>query len=68
MTPGIAHGFEEESLEAKVAWFRSLSVIERLRNLDSFYRLAVAVNPNLREGRDVERAEATVRVLEFPRR
>ncbi len=63
----IAYGFEHESWQAKVAWFGSLAPVERLRHLDSMYRLAVGLNPKLREGSDAGYAATAVRVLELPR-
>ena len=63
MEAGVVHGWENETLEAKVAWFRTLSVAERLAVLDEYYRLAVALCPKLREGRDVEPSETPVRIL-----
>jgi hypothetical protein len=68
MSSSVEHGFEHESLDAKVAWFRELSVAERLRHLDAMYRLAVALNPALREGRDAGYPSTSVRVVERPRR
>jgi hypothetical protein len=66
MTHEVVHGFEHETDEAKLEWFRSLSIVERLEVLDSYYRLAVALNPKLREGTDARPDAATVRVLELP--
>jgi hypothetical protein len=68
MNGEVVHGFEHESIEAKAAWFASLSVIERIQQLDSMYRLAVSLNPKLREGSDVGPTSISVRVLELPSR
>ena len=64
----VDHGFEHESFEAKVAWFRTLSIAERLGHLDAMYRLAVALNPKLRGGSDARPTAPAVRVLELPPR
>ncbi len=64
----IAYGFEHESWESKVDWFAGLTPAERLRHLDQLYRLAVALNPKLREGDDAGHPAPTLRVLELPRR
>lgn len=61
----VAHGFEHETIEAKAAWFRTLTVQERLAALSAMYELAVALNPKLREGRDAARPQASVRVLQI---
>jgi len=66
MTPSVVHGFEHETDEEKLSWFLTLSIAERLEVLDSYYRLAVALNPRLREGSDARPTAATVRVLELP--
>ncbi len=64
----VLHGFEHESLEAKFDWFAGLSILERLHILDEYYRLAVAMNPKLREGSDARPVAAAVRILELSQR
>lgn len=64
----VLHGFEHETIEAKAAWFGTLTIEERLRHLDTLYRLAVGLDPKLREGRDARSPSATVRVLKLPAR
>ena len=66
MSVKVLYGYEHETLEAKAAWFRTLSVADRLRHLDAMYRLAVAVNPNFRKGRELGQILGSVRVLELP--
>lgn len=66
MKPSVHSGWEHETLEAKAAWFAGLSMAERLAVLDDFYRLAVAMNPGLRRGRDVRESGAAVRVIDLP--
>lgn len=68
MPAQVAYGFEHESWEAKVEWFGGLTPVERLRHLDQLYRLAVGLNPKLREGSDAGRSATALRVLELPRR
>ena len=63
----IAHGFEHESIEAKADWFQTLTIEVRLGQLAAFYRLAVALNPKLREGSDARPAHASVCVVEYPK-
>lgn len=64
----VSHSYEEETIEAKAAWFRTLTIEERLRVLDEFYRLAITLNPKLVGGRDAGPPGASVRVIELPGR
>ncbi len=45
----ISHSRLEETPEAKVRWFRSLSMSDRMEMLCSFTDLALSVNPSLQE-------------------
>ena len=47
MTPTILHDRNQESIEAKTRWFRSLSIEERMDIFCDFTDLAMSVNPNL---------------------
>ncbi len=49
MTPAIGHDREQESMEAKTRWFRSLSMAERMEVFCSFTDLALSVNPRLKD-------------------
>ena len=60
---GISHDREDESIEAKARWFHSLSLKERMDLLCSFTELALAVNPNLADGKDAQPIEGRVQVL-----
>lgn len=60
----VVHGFAHESIEAKIDWFRTFTVEERMQNLSAMYELATALNPRLREGDDVSSADASIRVIE----
>ena len=64
----VTHGFEHESLGAKAEWFAGLSVAERLEVLAEYYELAVALNPELRGGRDADPVEGAVLVVGPARR
>jgi len=63
----VVHGDEHESVEAKAAWFATLTVEQRLRVLSDMYDLAVALNPSLRRGTDdAGPPGAAVQVVELP--
>jgi hypothetical protein len=49
MTPMIKHSRQEESIEAKTRWFKSLSMAERMDILCSFTDLAISINPSLKD-------------------
>jgi len=59
----IAHGYEAESMEAKVRWFRSLSMEERMDLLCEFTELALALNPSLPEQKHAAQTRRRVRIL-----
>jgi hypothetical protein len=50
MKASVTHDREEETIEAKTRWFRSLPMEERMELFCSFVDLALSVNPGL-EGR-----------------
>jgi hypothetical protein len=47
MEPGISHDWKEESMEAKVRWFQSLTMEERMEAFCAFTDLMLALNPRL---------------------
>ena len=49
MKKQVKYDFKEESIEAKVRWFRNLTMNERIQNLCDFTELALAINPKLGE-------------------
>lgn len=62
----ISHNFEEETIEAKARWFRSLSVSERIDVLCEFTELALALNPGIADMKDDPKIEGRVQVLRRP--
>jgi len=63
MTPTIRHGRQQESIEAKTRWFRSLSMDERIEVFCSFTDLALSVNPGLKERTHAQSIAGRVQVL-----
>lgn len=59
----ISHDREEETIEAKVRWFQSLSLVERMDLLCACTELILAVNPKIVEQRDAQLVAGRVRVL-----
>ncbi len=63
VNPSISHDRQEETPEAKVRWFRSLSLSERMELLCFFTELILAANPRIVEQRDAQSVAGRVRVL-----
>ena len=63
MNTKISHNRDDESIEAKVEWFRSLSIEERMDLLCCFTDLALALNPDILEKKDDQPFNRRIRVL-----
>jgi len=63
MTPTIRHDRDQESIEAKTRWFRSLSMDERIDVFCSFTDLALSINPNLKDRSHAQPVAGRVQVL-----
>jgi len=63
MTVTIGHDKNQESIEAKTRWFRSLSIADRMDVFCSFIDLALSVNPNLKDRTHAEPIPGRVQVL-----
>jgi hypothetical protein len=59
----IGHDRNQESIEAKTRWFRSLSIADRMDVFCSFTDLALSVNPNLKDRSNDEPIPGRVQVL-----
>jgi hypothetical protein len=64
---GISHARDDESREAKIAWFRSLTPTERYETWEAFMDLVLAANPKLIEAKDAQPVPGRVQVLELAR-
>ena len=62
----ISHSREEETPEAKVRWFRSLSMYDRMEMLCSFTDLALTVNPSLQENKIAQPIAGRIQVISRP--
>jgi len=63
MTPTIWHDRNQESIEAKTRWFRSLSMDNRMQVFCSFTDLALSVNPNLKDRNHAQPIAGRVQVF-----
>ncbi|OQY33900.1 MAG: hypothetical protein B6I38_03030 [Anaerolineaceae bacterium 4572_5.1] len=63
MKKTISHSFEDETLEAKTYWFKTLSPKERLEMLSWFTDLALMGNPKIMEQKDAQPIAGRVLVL-----
>lgn len=59
----ISHNINDESIEEKVLWFRSLPISERMEMLCNFTDLALELNPDLAGKKDAQPTERRVRII-----
>jgi hypothetical protein len=65
MNPSVTHDRQEETIEAKALWFRSLTFTERMEMLCAFTELLLTTNPKIVEQKNAEFVEERVLVLEL---
>jgi hypothetical protein len=63
MMPTVQHDRKAESIEAKVRWFQSLPVTERMDIFCEFTELALSVHPKLKDKRDVKPIAGRIQIL-----
>jgi hypothetical protein len=63
MNTNISHNRDDESIEAKVEWFRSLSIEERMDLLCWYTDLALTLNPGIVERKDDQPFDRRIQVL-----
>jgi len=63
MDKKISHDRREENIEAKVRWFRSLSLTERMDMFCAFTELALTLNPDLPDRKNAQQTERRVRII-----
>ena len=66
MEPGISHDWEEETPEAKVRWFRFLTMEERMDYLCWITDLILEINPEAASQKPTPPASERVIVLTLP--
>ena len=60
----VSYDRQEETIEAKVRWFRSLALSERMEMLCSFTDLALEVNPTLPDRKDAQQTKGRIQILQ----
>jgi hypothetical protein len=63
MIQAVWHDRNQESIEAKTRWFRSLSMADRMEVFCSFVDLALSVNPELKDQNHAQPIAGRVQVL-----
>ena len=66
MQESISYSREEETPEAKAAWFQSLSLEERMELLCSYTDLILDVNPAIQEKKHAEPIKGSIQILSRP--
>ncbi|MBN1452453.1 MAG: hypothetical protein JW963_15665 [Anaerolineales bacterium] len=63
MKLSVTHDRQDETIEAKTLWFRSLTLAERMDMLCAFTELLLLTNPKIVEQRDAKPVEGRILVL-----
>lgn len=63
MSNKVSHDREDESMEAKTRWFKSLSLPERMEMLCSFTDLALTLNPQLPNRKDAQQTKGRIQII-----
>ena len=63
MDKAVSHDRKDESVEAKVRWFRSLAMSERMEMFCSFTDMALTANPGLQEHKYAQPVTGRIQVL-----
>ncbi len=58
-----SHDRSDESIEAKVKWFRTLDLSERMEMLCEYTDLALELNPKLPEKKYAQQTKGRVQIL-----
>jgi hypothetical protein len=59
----ISHNRNDESIEAKVKWFRGLPMSERMEMLCNFTDLALELNSDMAGNKDAQPTKRRVRII-----
>ena len=63
MNSQISHDRNDETIEAKVKWFRLLSLSERMDMLCAFTDLALELNPQLPDKKYAQQTKGRIQIL-----
>ena len=59
----ISHNRSDETIEAKVKWFRTLTLSERMELLCAYTDLALELNPQLPDKKHAQQAKRRIQIL-----
>ena len=63
MVPHVSHMRDDESLEAKARWFRSLPLEDRMQMLCEFTDLVLSINPQVAKAGRAQSSAKGIRYL-----
>jgi hypothetical protein len=63
MDLNISHSRSEETIEAKVKWFRTLSLSERMDMLCAYTDIALELNPQLPDKKYAQQTKGCIQIL-----
>ena len=63
MNSQISHDWNDETIEAKVLWFRSLSISDRMDVLCAFTDLALELNPQLPDKKYAKPTKGRIQIV-----
>ena len=66
MNLSISHDRQDETIEAKVLWFRSLTIEERMDIFTEFTEFLLAINPDLMKKKDVQPIKGRIQIISLP--
>jgi len=66
MIPSISHSRDEETWEAKVRWFQSLSIEQRMQLLCDYTDLILSFNPDLPRLKKTDSLTGRIQILTKP--
>lgn len=63
MNSQISHDRKDETIEAKVKWFRTLSLSDRMDMLCEFTDIALELNPQLPDKKNAQPTKGRIQIL-----
>jgi hypothetical protein len=63
MNSQISHDRNDETIEAKVKWFRLLSLSEKMEMLCNFTDIALELNPQLQDKKYAQQIKGRIQIL-----
>ena len=63
MNSQISHDRNDETIEAKVKWFRTLTLSERMEMLCTFTDFALEVNPQLPDKKYAQQTKGRIQII-----